>query len=180
MLQNSQSRWQFEEIIHPTFLDMKKNVYDPCNFTCSQPMKEIESAEYGAYTFKLNEYSILFRVAKITPTKTGQFVTLWKREKNGPIMPYDISDPIDFFIVCTSNERFSGHFVFPKSILCEQGVLSINGKGGKRAIRVYSPWDTALNKQATKTQGWQLKYYLETDQTGKVDYAKARMLYFSN
>jgi hypothetical protein len=37
---------------------------------------EAESAEYGAYTFELNDLSVRFRVAKITPTKIGQFVTL--------------------------------------------------------------------------------------------------------
>lgn len=60
---------------------------------------ESESIAYGAYMFKLNSMNVRFRVAKITPTKIGQFVTLWKRIGNGSIQPYDIVDSIDFFIV---------------------------------------------------------------------------------
>ena len=38
-----------------------------------------------------------FVVAKITPTKIGQFVTLWKRSGKLPIQPFDLS--IDFVVV---------------------------------------------------------------------------------
>jgi hypothetical protein len=46
-------------------------------------MLERESLEYAACSFKLNSMSVKFRVAKITPTKIGQFVTLWKRVSKG-------------------------------------------------------------------------------------------------
>src|SRR5258708_5952015 len=92
-------------------------------------------------SFNLNGFFIRFRVAKITPTKIGQFVTLWKRIGNGPTQPYDTSDTVDFFIISTRKDDHFGQFVFPKSVLSEQGILSINGKGGKRGIRVYPPWD---------------------------------------
>lgn len=77
---------------------------------------EPESVEYGAYTFGLNDLSIKFRGAKITTTKAGQFVTLWKRIANGSIQPHDISDPVDLFIISTSKDNYLGHFVFPKSV----------------------------------------------------------------
>lgn len=51
-------------------------IYDPCQFKYSKPIPERESAEYGAYIFQLNSANVRFRVAKITPTKIGQFVTL--------------------------------------------------------------------------------------------------------
>lgn len=138
---------------------------------------EAESAEYGAYTFELNGSSILFRVAKITPTKIGQFVTLWKRIGNGPIQPYDASDEIDFFVVSTRKNDQFGQFIFPKSVLCHHDVLSIKGKGGKRAIRIYPPWDKTINRQAQKTQIWQMDYFLEIPKNSEINCGRAQMLY---
>jgi hypothetical protein len=164
---------------HQEFIATENLVYKPCRFNYSQPVVEPESAEYGACEFKLNDFMIKFRVAKITPTKTGQFVTLWKRINKGPIQPYDVSDLIDFFVVSVRKDDHFGQFIFPKAVLSEQGVLSTKGQGGKRAIRVYPPWDKDLNRQATKTQQWQLKYFLEIAQDKKIDCAEARLLYSS-
>ena len=47
----------------------------------------------------------------------------------------------DLFIINTRKDDYFGQFIFPKSVMCEQGVLSIKDDGGKRAIRVYPPWD---------------------------------------
>jgi hypothetical protein len=49
---------------------------------------------------------------------------------------------------------------FLKSVLADKGIITKNGKEGKRGIRVYPPWDIATNKQAEKTQSWQTKYFL--------------------
>lgn len=155
--------------LHDDLIAIQQLVYLPANFSFTTPIPEAESAEYGAYTFQLNDYSIRFRVAKTTPTKAGQFVTLWKRQKGGPIQPFDHSDPIDFFVISARKENHFGQFIFPKSVLCEQGVVSTNNQGGKRAIRVYPPWETFLNKQAEKTQQWQIKYFLEIPSRGKIN-----------
>lgn len=54
-----------------------------------EPTREAEGSEYEACRLGLNGYNIVFRVAKTTPTKIGQFVTVWKRLHTGaPIMPY--------------------------------------------------------------------------------------------
>ena len=152
-------------------------VYIPCGFDYSSPLIEEESSEYGACTFTLNSLSIRFRVAKITPIKIGQFVTLWKRIGKSPIQPFDLSDPIDFFVISVKQENFLGQFVFPKLMLYEKGTVSKNGKGGKRAIRVYPPWDNVISSQAKKTQKWQLEYFLEIPQNLPIDILKVRMLY---
>ncbi|MCL2573158.1 MAG: MepB family protein [Defluviitaleaceae bacterium] len=122
--------------------------------------QENESTKYGAYRFRLNDLSMLFRISKITPTKVGQFVTLWKRNSDsGQIQPFDISDELDFFVICSCKDRDFGKFVFPRSVLLDKGIISENNIGGKRAMRVYPPWDKPTNKQAEKTQLWQLKYF---------------------
>ena len=53
-------------------------VYDKCGLDLGELTIEDESQEYGACTFRLNDLKIKFRISKITPTKTGQFVTIWK------------------------------------------------------------------------------------------------------
>lgn len=170
-----QSSFISADTIHPDLFNTINLVYNPGGLKHSQPVMELESVEYGACTFKLNELSIKFRVAKITPTKIGQFVTLWKRNGNGPIQPFDISDPIDFFIICTRKDDHFGQFVFPKSVLSEQDIISINGKGGKRGIRVYPSWDKTLSRQAQNTQKWQVKYFIDLSDNNKIKLARDQM-----
>ncbi len=124
----------------------------------------------------MNNKRIQFRVAKITPTKIGQFVVFWKRDAAGVTVPYDMADPIDFFVVSVSHGDHVGQFVFPKLALLEQGYVSHNGVGGKRAMRVYPAWDKTDNKQATKTQAWQLKYFIEID-LKNLDISKIQKLF---
>ena len=108
----------------------------------------------------LNGKTIEQRISKITPTKTGQFVTIWKRNKVGITEPFENSDNFDFVIIIARNEDNLWQFIFPKSVLADNGIITRNGKIGKRGIRIYPPWDIATNKQAMKTQSWQMKYFL--------------------
>ncbi|MFN7095220.1 MAG: MepB family protein, partial [Burkholderiales bacterium] len=91
--------WNLSDSIYSDLILSKNLIYDPCNFKCSKLVLETESIEYGACSFSLDLAHIKFRIAKITPTKIGQFVTFWKRTGNGPIQPYDTTDKIDFFVV---------------------------------------------------------------------------------
>lgn len=122
-----------------------------------------ESKEYSACSFKLNNKNIVFRQAKTTPKKVGQFVTIWKRNAAGITQPFDETDPIDFIIiVCERTHRF-GAFILPKAVLQEKKIFSSNGIDGKRGIRVYPTWDIAINPQSKRTQNWQAKYFIEFD-----------------
>ena len=152
----------------------KELIYNPCSFICTEAIAEAESKEYHAHTFKINNHLVCYRLAKITPTKKGQFVTLWKRSENGPIAPFHISDAIDFFIVSTRKDSCFGQFIFPKAVLHDKGILSGNNKEGKRAMRLYPPWDHATNKQAQKTQQWQLAYFLEIPEDKPIDIVQAK------
>ncbi len=147
--------------IHPDLLAAQKYAYEPSGLLFNKLEKEAESEEYGAYILEMKDRRIKFRTGKITPTKTGQFVTLWKRIGNGPILPHDLEDPIDLFVVSVRKDEKLGQFVFPKVVLSEKGIVSKQGVGGKRAIRVYPPWDKVESPQAKKTQAWQLMYFFE-------------------
>jgi len=145
---------------HSNLKIAKELIYDKCDFTLTDPKLNSESAEYGACSFELNGKTIQHRVSKITPTKTGQFVTIWKRNKNGITEPFDISDDLDFIIITSKSGDNFGQFIFPKSVLANKGIITKNGKKGKRGIRVYPPWESTTNKQAEKTKIWQIKYFL--------------------
>jgi hypothetical protein len=153
---------------------IKKEVYDKCGLVCTTPVPESESADYGATTFSINGNTVRYRVAKITPTKTGQFVTLWKRREDGIIAPYHVSDAIAFFIVSVRYNNHLGQFIFPKSVLHANGILSDDCKEGKRAIRVYPPWDNTNSKQAQKTQLWQTAYFFEIPIGSTTDFDRVK------
>jgi len=112
--------------IHRDLSEANELVYKKLGFAIANHLTEAESGEYGAATFTIGKLSIKYRVAKITATKTGQFVTLWKRKPNGPIQPLDISDAADLFVISTRDKENFGQFIFPKSVLHDKGILSGN------------------------------------------------------
>lgn len=138
----------------------KKLIYDKCGFRITNVKHHVESAEYGGCSFELDGKKILYRASKTTPTKIGQFVTIWKRNINGTTMPFDVVDDFDFVIISSARDGNFGQFIFPKSVLADKGIITANGKDGKRGIRVYPPWDVVNNRQAIKTQNWQTKYFV--------------------
>ncbi|CAM2750917.1 MepB family protein [Janthinobacterium lividum] len=122
------------------------------------PVPEAESADYGACRADLHGKRLVLRVAKTTPTKTGQFVTVWKRpHPEADIAPLDEADPVDVVIIAVADDDGARHgfFIFPRSVLLERGVMSRAGQGGKRALRVYPPWCAPESIQALRTQRWQ-------------------------
>ena len=102
---------------------------------------------------------------------------MWNRnlEKN-VIEPFNVSDAIDLIVINVKKDNLFGQFVFPKSILIEKGIIT-NQKQGKRAMRLYPIWDETTNKQAMKTQKWQLKYFLEIPRDRSLDIHRAALLY---
>lgn len=123
--------------------------------------REQESAEYGACRFELAGRAVVFRVAKNTPTKIGQFVTIWKRTRpSDEIAPLDSGDGVDLVVVSVADATHCGQFVFNQYALLKYGVMSRDGHGGKRAMRVYPPWTKPTARDAIKTQEWQLRYFV--------------------
>lgn len=163
----------------PDLIAARALAYAPCGFALSALEAEPESADYGACALVLNGLRIRFRVAKTTPTKTGQFVTLWKRTGKGPIQPFELSDPVDAFVVSTRSGQHFGQFVFPKAVLAAKDVVAQSGQGGKRAIRVYPPWTSATSRQARYTQTWQAAYFVDLSAGKPVDLARVQALFMN-
>ena len=61
-------------------------------------------------------------------------------------------------------------------MLCEQGIIYTSKIEGKRAIRIYPPRDIATNKQAQKTQKWQLEFFLEIPFDKKIGIDRVKLL----
>lgn len=150
-------------------------IFKPCGLEMTHVKKELESKDYAAHSFLLGAKRVLFRLAKITPTKTGQFVTFWKRNQNGITAPFDITDEYDFYLVAVRKDSQYGLFIFPKLIFHRHGILSGKAQNGKRGMRVYPTWDKTMNAPAQKTQLWQREYFFEI--SGKVDLEKVNELF---
>ena len=152
-------------------------VYIKGGLIMSNLKRHTESEAYGACSFELNGLKIEHRTSKTTPTKTGQFVTIWKRSTAGIATPFEISDDIDFVVVTSRSGENVGQFIFPKLVLVDEGVFAQNGKGGKRGIRVYPTWDTTHSKQAERTQSWQAKYFFSIHSNSPMNIDLVRPLF---
>lgn len=154
-----------------------RDVYEPAGMKITDVLRETESTEYGACRFRLNGHSVAFRIAKSTPTKIGQFVTIWKRPTlYAAIAPLDVSDSVDFVVVNVSDTMHHGQFVFNQKLLVEKGIMSQNSQGGKLALRIYPPWTKPAARAAIKTQAWQLKQFFSLTQIQITDSAQTHKL----
>ncbi|MGB0428886.1 MAG: MepB family protein [Bacteroidia bacterium] len=147
---------------------INKEVYQKCGLKIAGYRAETESREYDACRYELNGLKIISRTAKITPKKAGQFVTFWKRNSNGVIEPFAQNDNFNFYVVNLRTEKRLAQFVFQKAVLIKHGIVSSDKNEGKRAFRVYPPWDMAINKQAARTQKWQLDYFYEINELTEI------------
>ncbi len=126
------------------------------------PIK-IQSIAQNSFDFNLNEHKIIFREAHETPTKIGQFVSIWKRNNKGITIPFEENDAFNLMIINACNTKNNGLFIFPKNILTKHGIISSRNKEGKRGMRVYPTWDIPNNKQAFQTQNWQRHYFINLE-----------------
>ncbi|PHM35844.1 MepB family protein [Xenorhabdus innexi] len=151
-----------ENNLPDSFNQIYNHLLFPAGFSLSSPpCRENESRDYEAIQFCLNGKLILFRQAKITPRKIGQFVTLWKRPfPDAEIMPFEPEDNIDFCLIATFSGDKKGFFLFDSDILIKKGIFASETNDGKRAIRVYPSWDLPNSKQAIQTQKWQSSYFI--------------------
>lgn len=163
--------------MYPDLELIDKLVFQTYGPGLSNPEIELESQEYSACNFKLDKLKVKFRAAKITPAKAGQFVTIWKRNEKGITQPFDISDNFDFYMIAVKLHSQFGLFIFPKSALYYNKIISGKSSKGKRGFRLYPGWCQTTNKQAQKTQQWQTKYFIEITNGKLTDINKAKQLF---
>ncbi|SFM98925.1 hypothetical protein SAMN05421594_0150 [Chryseobacterium oleae] len=152
-------------------------IFQPLELKLLNIEEDTESKDYSGCGFTLSDLKIKFRTAKITPTKTGQFVTIWKRNEKGETAPFDSNDVFDFYLISAFNDTHKGIFIFPKEILVEKQILSHGKKMGKRGIRVYPTWDLTESKQAKATQKWQTEYFFDLSQNSEAHLQKVKILF---
>lgn len=141
---------------------LQYSVFCKLDLIISNLQPDLESEDYFGYSFQLNQFSIIFRKAKITPKKIGQFVTLWKRNpESRQTEPFNFEDPSDLYIIFCEQGKKSGFFFFSKQIFIQKNILTTLSKVGKRGFRVYPTWDSPENKQAKKTQDWQKDFFID-------------------
>ncbi|MFT3920249.1 MepB family protein [Cloacibacterium sp.] len=139
-------------------------------------IKDSECEEYLGFNFQLEKLNIKFRKAKITPKKVGLFVTLWKRNTENETEPFNENDNFDFYIIVSEQKEKFGFFLFPKKILCEKQIITTKNKEGKRGFRVYPSWTQTENKQAEKTQSWQIEYFIELTNLENINIEKFKSI----
>jgi len=116
--------FSFDDVIR-----FQKELFDACSYSTESFQRESESVNYYPCFFLLNGKHVRLRVARATPAKTGQFVTLWKRGKDQKALPFDCVDEVDFLVVVMCTGKKIGQFVFPKRVLIDKNILSVGEKG---------------------------------------------------
>lgn len=155
-----------------------KLLYTPNNLTITAIQEEAQNREYGAGIFQLNSKSVRFRVAKITPTKIGQFVAFWEKDQDNNNQAFSYEKATDLLVINTfTRDNDFGQFVFPKEVLLQQNILKTATSKGKMAFRVYPTWEIPTSKQAIETQKWQLEYFIEMKDINNLSAQKLLKLY---
>ncbi|NLW15202.1 MAG: MepB family protein [Erysipelothrix sp.] len=163
---------------HKALNYINEKLYKPNNLKVTEIQEEKQNSKYGAGIFKLEFKSIRFRVAHVTPTKIGQFVAIWEKDKDKKNIPFSYEKAPDLLVINTfKNETEFGQFVFPKDLLLKKNILSSNSNTGKMAIRVYPVWDKPTSKQAMQTQTWQLPYFVDMSNPGPESLERLKKLY---
>ncbi|HAP4494889.1 TPA: MepB family protein [Enterococcus faecalis] len=144
--------------------------YDSLRLIQSQfNIKNIEiedfNQEYEAFNFECNSLTYKNRKAKKTPLKQGYFLAIWKKDQQNKNEPFSVIDSKDYLLVSIIDGKNYGYFKFPKSVLLKQKILTDNNNKGKMAFRVYPSWENNLNQTATKTQEWQVQYFIDLSST---------------
>lgn len=122
---------------------------------------EKQNKEYEGALITINHTQYRSRLAKLTPKKKGYFVAFWEKDNHKKNQAFSYEESPEKLIVAIIDESKKGLFIFPKTILLEQGILRTDSQKGKMAIRIYPSWETDLNSSATKTQKWQVPYFVD-------------------
>lgn len=159
---------------------LQKYILKGTGYSISTIISDNECTGYSGCSFTAGDIRFIFRKAKITPKKNGQFVTLWKRNiSSKKTEPFNGEDPFDFCIIITEWHNLFGFFLFPKTILCENKIITTPSATGKMAFRVYPVWDNPGSLQAEKTQRWQTAFFISFSDKDRYEKLKTILIDFN-
>ncbi|MGL5853270.1 MAG: MepB family protein [Phycicoccus sp.] len=96
------------------------------------------------------------RTARVTPTKPGAFVAVWRRAGDGGTEPFPADDATHGLLVFVEDGILRrGVFRFTAAHLRELGIVRSESHPGKRGFRLYPDWCSGLSRQAASTQAVQ-------------------------
>ncbi|MGO4860170.1 MepB family protein [Arthrobacter sp. 2MCAF14] len=120
----------------------------------AQPVVQVEeqNSDYESGAARIGNEQWRIRTARITPTKPGAFVAVWKRGEGGSTRPFTAEESMSGLLVFVEGQERFGVFQFTKAHLISLGYVSSDLHPGKRGFRVYPAWCTDLNPQASRSQ----------------------------
>ncbi|CAD7943375.1 unnamed protein product [Amoebophrya sp. A25] len=82
-------------------------------------------------------------------------------------LPFDaIEDNVDLYIIMLfkrTSDKLEGAFIFPKTFLAEEGILSISRTGGQGSMVLYPPGSRAISPEKEDFARRQRLYYVSFD-----------------
>ena len=155
-------RWQSPKLNRMGFRALEQYAQTK-GLTLTEVVAEEQNSDYESGRAKLQGTWWRVRTARITPTKPGAFVAVWTRTSEGVTAPFS-GDEHEFngcagLLVFVSEDEHFGAFTFTTASLVELGINSSQRSAGKRGFRLYPPWSTSLNPQATRTQRIQAPFF---------------------
>lgn len=161
--------------------NLVETIYKANNLLATSLEEESQNAKYGGGKFTLSSKTVRFRVAKTTPTKSGQFVAFWEKDKNNKNRAFHYNQAPELLVInCIGDNREFGQFIFPKEILLKRNILRNDTSKGKMGIRLYPAWSLPESEEALKTQAWQSEYYIDLTNTNTISKNKLLRLYLQN
>ncbi|PEI74035.1 mep operon protein MepB [Bacillus wiedmannii] len=164
---------KFNDVIR----NLNNIIYKPNELIITNLKEEQQNAEYAGCLFNLNNKTIRFRVSKITPNKTGQFVSFWEKDDNMQNQAFSYDAAPDLLVITCIDDNKLGQFIFPKEILLKEKILKMQSQKGKMAMRIYPIWDIPVSNQAKKSQMWQLQYFVDLSDHNNLSLDKLLNLY---
>ncbi|WP_404497710.1 MepB family protein [Arthrobacter sp. GAS37] len=129
----------------------------------AQPVIQVEEQnnDYESGVARIGKEQWRIRTARITSTKPGAFVAVWKRGEGGSTRPFTAAESMSGLLVFVEEQGRFGVFQFTKAHLISLGYVSSDLHPGKRGFRVHPAWCTDLNPQASRTQSSQGVAFVE-------------------
>jgi hypothetical protein len=122
---------------------------------------EEQNSDYESGVVRIGNEQWRVRTARITRTKPGAFVAVWKRNEGGSTRPFTADESMSGLLVFVEEQERFGVFQFTPAHLISLGYVSSDLHPGKRGFRVYPAWCTHLNPQASRSQRAQAASFAE-------------------